>query len=152
MTIEVTYAETVEVAAPREKVFDYRLDFLNLSDYMPWVKNVQRVDGGTAPGIGAEYRFDLKTPEWPDPLETFIRIREVNRPDTIVFDTGSVATGMGGTETSTFTPLADDKTRVEFAFVMQLPDEAKDGVDALTKSGREAFRVELDELAKAFGS
>ena len=150
MTIEVTYEESVEVAAPPEKAFDYRLDFMNLADYMPRVKNVRRVDGGTAPGVGADYRFDLTMPEAPGPMEAFIRILEVDRPNRIVFDTGSVDTGMGGTETSVFTPLPGGKTRVDFSIVMSLPDEAKDGVEFLKKSGQEAFRLELDELAKVF--
>jgi uncharacterized protein YndB with AHSA1/START domain len=151
MTIEITYAETVDVAAPLEKVFDYRLDFMNLADYMPRVKNVRRVDGGTAPGVGAEYRFDLTMPE-AGQMEAFIKILEVDRPSRIVFDTGSADTGMGGTETSAFTPLSEGSTRVEFSIAIQLPDEAKDGVDLLKKSGQEAFRLELDELAKAFES
>src|SRR5207244_2965463 len=100
--------------APPEKIFDYRLDFMNLADYMPRVKNVRRVDGGVAPGPGAEYHFDLTMPEMGQ-MEAFIKILEVDRPNRIVFDTGSVGTGMGGTESSIFTPLPDGGTRVEFS-------------------------------------
>lgn len=149
MTIEVSYAESIDVAAPVEKVYAHRLDFMTLPGYMEQAKNMRRIDGGTEPGPGAEYRFDLTIPGMGE-MEAFITVREMDPPRTIVFDTGSVGTGMGGTETSTFTPLPDGGTHVEFAFKMSVPDEAKDGIPYLKESGASSFRAELVGLKRLF--
>lgn len=147
MTIKLSYAESVEIAAPIEKVFAYRLDYSNLAEYMPAVKNVRRVDGGSEPGPGADYRFDL-TIEGMGDMEAFLTVVEVDAPGRIVQDTGSTA--MGGREVCTFTALADGGTRVRFSFTISLPDEAKDGVPFVEESGRKGFRTELDNLKKLF--
>ena len=145
MTIELAYAETVDIEAPVEKVFAHRLDFLNLPGYMDQARNLRRVDGGTEPGPGAEYSFDVTIPDMGE-IETFIKVVEVDPPHRIVFDTGSEA--LGGTETSTFTELPSGGTHVEFAFRMELPDEAKDGVSFIEDSGRSSFRNELVGLKR----
>ncbi len=148
MTIELSYAESVEVPAPVEKVFAYRLDFMNLPGYMEQARNIRRVDGGTEPGPGAEYRFDL-TISGMGEMEAFIKVLEVDPPGRIVFDTGSTA--MGGREVSTFIELPHGGTHVEFAFSIALPDEARDGVGFVEESGRASFRGELQGLRRHFG-
>ena len=147
MTIEVSYAESIDVAAPIDKVFAHRLDFLNLPDYMAQASGIRRRDGGTEPGPGADYAFDVTIPGM-GAMEAYIKVLEVDAPHRIVFDTGS--SGMGGREVSTFTELPDGGTHVEFAFSMSLPDEAAEGVSFVEDSGRSSFRGELEGLKKFF--
>ncbi|MGH2727670.1 MAG: SRPBCC family protein [Actinomycetota bacterium] len=145
MTIEVAYAESIDVDAPVDKVFAHRLDFLNLPGYMTQATNIRRTDGGTSPGAGADYAFDLTIPGM-DAMEAYIKVLEVDAPKRIIFDTGSA--GMGGREVSTFTELPGGGTHVEFAFSMSLPDEAKEGVSFVEDSGRSSFRAELEGLKR----
>ena len=147
MTIEVSYAESIDVGAPPATVFARRLDFMNLPDYMNQASGIRRTDGGTEPGPGAEYVFDVTIPGMGS-MEAYINVLEVDVPHRIVFDTGS--SGMGGREVSTFTELADGGTHVEFAFSMSLPDEAAEGVSFVEESGRSSFRGELEGLKKYF--
>ena len=147
MPVEVTYAESIDVPAPIEKVFDYRLDFTNSPEYLPYARNVRRVDGGNELGPGAEFRSDLTMPGAPT-TESYIRVVEVDRPKHIVFDVG--AAGRRGRETSTFEPLPDGGTRVEFSIVMQLPDEARENLPAHIERGRTSFRIELDNIREIF--
>ena len=145
MTIELAYAESIDIDAPIASVFAYRLDFLNLPRYMDQASRIKRVDAGTEPGPGADYRFDLTIASMGQ-LEAYITVLEVDAPHRIVFDTGSA--GMGGREVSTFTELPGGGTHVEFAFRMELPDEAKDGVSFIEDSGRGSFQNELIGLKK----
>ena len=147
MTIEVSYAESIDVAAPIDKVFAHRLDFMNLPDYMNQASSIRRTDGGTEPGPGADSAFDLTIPGM-GAMEAYIKVLEVDAPHRIVFDTGS--SGMGGREVSTFTELPDGGTHVEFAFSMSLPDEAAEGVSFVEESGRSSFRGELEGLKRFF--
>jgi uncharacterized protein YndB with AHSA1/START domain len=147
VTIEVSYVEAADVKAPIADVFAHRLDFMNLPDYMTQATNIRRVDGGTEPGPGAEYVFDLTIPGM-GAMEAYINVLEVEAPKRIVFDTGSA--GMGGREVSTFTELPGGGTHVEFAFSMSLPDEAAEGVSFVEDSGRASFRGELEGLKAMF--
>ncbi|MEX2554436.1 MAG: SRPBCC family protein [Actinomycetota bacterium] len=147
MTIEVAYAESIDIGAPPASVFAHRLDFMNLPDYMNQASGIRRTDGGTDPGPGADYAFDLTIPGM-GAMEAYIKVLEVDAPHRIVFDTGS--SGMGGREVSTFTELPDGGTHVEFAFSMSLPDEAAEGVSFVEDSGRSSFRGELEGLKKFF--
>jgi len=147
MTIEVAYAESIDVAAPIDKIFAHRLEFMNLPDYMNQASGIRRTDGGTEPGPGADYAFDLTIPGM-GAMEAYIKVLEVDAPYRIVFDTGS--SGMGGREVSTFTELPDGGTHVEFAFSMSLPDEAAEGVSFVEDSGRSSFRGELEGLKRFF--
>jgi uncharacterized protein YndB with AHSA1/START domain len=147
VTIEISYAESIDIGAPIDKVFAHRLDFMNLPDYMNQASGIRRTDGGTEPGPGADYVFDLTIPGM-GAMEAYIKVLEVDAPRRIVFDTGS--SGMGGREVSTFTELPDGGTQVEFAFSMTLPDEAAEGVSFVEDSGRSSFRGELEGLKKFF--
>lgn len=139
------YAEAGEIAAPIEKVFDYRLDYTNLPEYNPNVANVRREDGGSEPGVGAHYVFDLSLPGMGT-VEAFLKVLEVERPARIAQDTGSG--GMAVRELCTFEETRGG-ARVEFEVRMDLPDEVGEADrSALEARGREQLRLELDLMKK----
>jgi hypothetical protein len=147
MTIEATYGETEEIRAPIDAIFDYRLDFVKLADYNENVTNIKLTKEGTKKlGAGAEYTFDLKLPGW-DPMQAFLKVVEVDRPNRIVTDTGTEA--LAGREVNTFEQLPDGSIRFSINFTILLPDEAKDGVEWMEKSGRDQYRLELEAIRKA---
>src|SRR6266487_548009 len=103
MTIELTYSESGEIGAPIEDVFNYRLDFITLADYNPNVTNIKRTnDGENTLGAGANYVYDLTLPGW-DPMEGFLKVVGVDRPNEIVTDTGTEP--LSGREVNTFETL-----------------------------------------------
>jgi uncharacterized protein YndB with AHSA1/START domain len=141
---EVAYTEVADIAAPPERVFDFRLDFAHLPEYNPNVSNVRRVEGGARPGVGTEYLFDL-TLAGMGTLETPLRIAEVERPARVVFDTGP---GFIAREVCTFSP-AGGGTRAEFTVTLTIPGEIDDATRAsLEAQGREQVRLELDLMKK----
>ncbi|MGZ4105574.1 MAG: hypothetical protein ACXVQY_07670 [Actinomycetota bacterium] len=147
MTIEATYGETEQINAPIEAIFDYRLDFLKLADYNENVTNIRLTKEGKGRiGEGAEYTFDLQLPGW-DPMEAFLKVIEVERPNRIVTDTGTEA--LAGREVNTFEQLSDGSIRFSIDFTILLPDEAKDGIEWMEKSGRDQYRLELEAIKKA---
>lgn len=147
MTIEATYGESEEINAAAEAIYDYRLDFVKLADYNENVTNIKLVkEGKDRLGEGAEYTFDLQLPGW-DPMKAFLKVIETDRPNKIVTDTGTDA--LAGREVNTFEQLADGSVRFSINFTILLPDEAKDGVDFMEKSGRDQYRIELEAIRKA---
>ena len=147
MTIEATYGESEEINAPAEAIYDYRLDFVKLADYNENVTNIKLVkEGKDRLGEGAEYTFDLQLPGW-DPMKAFLKVIETDRPNRIVTDTGTDA--LAGREVNTFEQLGDGSVRFNINFTILLPDEAKDGVDFMEKSGRDQYRIELEAIRKA---
>ena len=147
MTIEATYGESEEINARAEAIYDYRLDFVKLADYNENVTNIKLVkEGKDRIGAGAEYTFDLQLPGW-DPMKAFLKVIETDRPNRIVTDTGTDA--LAGREVNTFEQLADGSVRFSINFTILLPDEAKDGVDFMEKSGRDQYRIELEAIRKA---
>ena len=147
MTIEATYGESEEINAPAEAIYDYRLDFVKLADYNENVTNIKLVkEGKDRLGEGAEYTFDLQLPGW-DPMKAFLKVVETDRPNRIVTDTGTDA--LAGREVNTFEQQADGSVKFSINFTILLPDEAKDGVDFMEKSGRDQYRIELEAIRKA---
>jgi hypothetical protein len=147
MTIEATYGESEEINAPAEAIYDYRLDFVKLADYNENVTNIVLTkEGKDRLGEGAEYTFDLNLPGW-DPMKAFLKVIETDKPNRIVTDTGTDA--LAGREVNTFEQLADGSVRFSINFTILLPDEAKDGVDFMEKSGRDQYRIELEAIRKA---
>jgi hypothetical protein len=147
MTIEATYGESEEINAPAEAIYDYRLDFVKLADYNQNVTNIKLVkEGKDRLGEGAEYTFDLNLPGW-DPMKAFLKVIETDKPNRIVTDTGTDA--LAGREVNTFEQLPDGSVRFSINFTILLPDEAKDGVDFMEKSGRDQYRIELEAIRKA---
>ena len=101
MTITATYGETIEINAPIEAIYDYRLDFVKLATYNSHVTNIARtVDGEGGLGKGAEYVFDLALPGWEAGMKAFLKVIDTDRPSTIVTDTGTDA--LAGREVNTF--------------------------------------------------
>ena len=147
MTIEATYGESEEINAAAEAIYDYRLDFVKLADYNENVTNIKLVkEGKDRLGEGAECTFDLQLPGW-DPMKAFLKVIETDRPNRIVTDTGTDA--LAGREVNTFEQLGDGSVRFSINFTILLPDEAKDGVDFMEKSGRDQYRIELEAIRKA---
>jgi hypothetical protein len=146
MTIEATYGESEDIEAPIEAIFDHRLDFVKLADYNENVTNIRLVtEGKNRIGEGAKYLFDLRLPGW-DPMEAFLNVVEVERPNRIVTDTGTKA--LAGREVNTFEKLPDGSIRFSINFTILLPDEAKDGIEFMEKSGRDQYRLELEAIKK----
>jgi hypothetical protein len=146
MTIETSYSESLDIRAPIEAIFDHRLDFVRLADYNSNVTNIRlTTEGKDRIGAGAEYLFDLQLPGW-DPMEGFLRVLEVDRPNQIVTDTGSK--DLFGREVNSFEQQPDGSIRFTITFSMTLPDEAKDGIEWMEKSGRDQYRHELGQIKK----
>ena len=104
MTITATYGETIEINAPIEAIYEYRLDFVKLATYNSHVTNISRtVDGEGGLGNGAEYVFDLALPGWEAGMKAFLKVIETDKPNRIVTDTGTDA--LAGREVNTFEQL-----------------------------------------------
>ena len=148
MTITATYGETIEINAPIEAIYDYRLDFVKLATYNSHVTNISRtVDGEGGLGKGAEYVFDLALPGWEAGMKAFLRVIETDKPNRIVTDTGTDA--LAGREVNTFEQLPSGAVRFTIQFSIDLPDEAKDGVEFIEKSGRDEYKIEQAAIKKA---
>lgn len=142
--MEIRYAESIDVAAPLEVCFDYRLDFTTLSAYNPHVTNVRQTRL-SEPGQGAEYLFDLTMPGAQEPMETPLRVTEAHRPSRVVFETGP---GFMAREICTFDP-AGSGTRITFDTILTFPGEVpEDGARAVEAQGREQARTELELMKK----
>jgi hypothetical protein len=59
---------------------------------------------------------------------------------------------MGGRETNTFEELPNGAVRFTITFSIDLPDEAKDGVEFIEKSGRDEYKIEQAAIKKALES
>ena len=141
MTIELTYGESIDIKAPIDAVYQYRLDFVKLAVYNSNVTNIRRTkDGEDTLGTGAEYVFDLTLPGW-DPMEAFLNVTATDKPNSITTDTGTEA--MSGREVNTFELTPDGAIHFTITFSISLPDEAKDGLDWIEKSGRDQYKIEL---------
>ena len=68
----------------------------------------------------------------------------------IVTETGTDA--MGGREVNTFEQLPNGAVRFTITFSIDLPDEAKDGVEFIEKSGRDEYKIEQAAIKKALES
>lgn len=146
---EIRSSEAAEIAAPVEAVFEYRLDFMNLPDYNPSVTNMRRIDGGSAPGPGAEYAFDLALPGADVPMETPLRVLEAHHPKRIVFETGP---GFMAREVCDFAP-AHDGTRARFEITLTIPGDLDEQTrTAFAANTKEQARLELDLIKKALES
>lgn len=142
---EVTIAEGIEIAAPPDDVYDYRLDFTNLPAYNPHVSNVRRTDAGDELGAGAEYTFDLELPGAPEPMETPLRVLDAERPSLVTLETGP---GFMARETCTFDPT-EAGTRVIFEQTITLEGEIpEDALKAVGDSAGEQARLELELMKK----
>jgi len=142
----ISYAEKADVAASPEKVWAYRLDFANLPLYNPNVSNFARTDGGTEPGPGATYAFEVTIPDMGTLPQT-ITVVEAEEPSRIVFETGP----WYAREVATFEPLPGGGTRVRFDLTASVPEEMDndEGRAFIEQSGRKQLRLELGLLKEA---
>jgi hypothetical protein len=141
---EVRFAETIDIAADVDRVYDYRLDFTNLPEYNPTVSNLRRVGAG-ALGAGAEYEFDLLMEGAPEPMQTPLRVTIAERPARIVFETGP---GYMATEDCSFAAV-ETGTRVTFAYTLAFPGEIDDATsEMIAAPGRAQARMELENMKK----
>jgi hypothetical protein len=141
---EVTYQASAELAAPLDTVFAYRLDFTTLPLYNPSVTNLRQVAGDGA-GKGAEYTFDLTIAAGVDPIESPLRVIEVDEPTRIVIETGP---GYMARETCTFTPTQGG-TLCEFDTVLTFPTDIDDAsAEAVKAQGLGQVVLELELMKK----
>jgi hypothetical protein len=141
---EISYPASAEIAAPIEVVFAYRLDFAKLPAYNPSVTNLRQV-AGDGPGKGAEYVFDLTLAEGADPIESPLRVIEVDEPTRVVIESGP---GFMARETCTFTATSSG-TRCDFDTVLSFPGEIDAAsADAVRAQGLAQVQLELDLMKK----
>jgi hypothetical protein len=85
----ITGREEIEIDAPPEDVYAYRLDCANLPQLNPAVRNVRRVDGGTGPpSSGTRYTCDVDL-HWGACVAT-VEITEAIHSTLIVLDMQTV--------------------------------------------------------------
>ncbi|MCC7076289.1 MAG: SRPBCC family protein [Acidimicrobiia bacterium] len=136
------YTETKLMEASIEDVYAYRLDFLNLADYNPDVRDVERTTQET--GAGAEYRFRIRVLAIR-PWAT-LRVREAVKPTRIEVDIESM---FDANEVCEFDEV-DDGTRVTFTTTVHTTFGPLSGLlDRLfvIPQGRRQTRRELDLIA-----
>jgi hypothetical protein len=145
---EVTYSESVVVAADIERAFAYRLDFRNLPAYNPNVSNLRRVDGGTSLA-DAEYRFDLTLPGAVEAVEVPLRIVDANAPKLFTYETGPgwMAKGVCAFD------ARGDETEITLTYTLEFEGDIDEATTAmLESSGREQSRLELDNIKRVLES
>jgi uncharacterized protein YndB with AHSA1/START domain len=145
MTIDVTAFAQTDIDAPIEAVFAYRLDGNNIPLYNPNTANIQRVDGSSAPGPGAEWRFDL-TLEGLGTFQSFHRVIEADPPKRIVIESGNPP--LIAREENIFSPTAEGGTHVEFHLQVPVPDDAKDGIPLFEKLSQQQIEMELANIKR----
>jgi hypothetical protein len=120
-----------------------------LPDYNPSVTNLRRIDGGTAPGAGAEYVFDLQLPGADTPMETPLRVLAADAPHRIEFETGP---GFMAREVCTFEATAAG-TVARFEIALSLPGDVDPQVRTTMEATlHEQARLELEQTKKALES
>jgi hypothetical protein len=95
VTREIKGREAIEIAAPRDDVYTFRLDCLNLPALNPAVRNVRRIDGEAGPPkAGSSYRCDVDL-EWGECVAT-VDISDAVFPSLIVLDMETVPRSESG--------------------------------------------------------
>ncbi len=136
---------SMDIAAPPEKVWAYRLDYTTLPTYNPHVTGLERVDGGAEPGEGAVYRFQVDMGDGP--MDSTLRVREAVPHSRIVNDIDS-ATGPA-TEMITVREVRG-RTRVEFVMTAQVPDGLEaESMAAIEAGSRAQIVLELENIKAA---
>jgi uncharacterized protein YndB with AHSA1/START domain len=103
------------IRAPRERVFDYRLDLRNLPAYNPDVLGVRAL-ANQPPGPGASYEFRVRIQPGLR-ISGTLTIVEVERPLRLTLAVQSI---MNAREICTFETVAEG-TRVEFRTIVDTP-------------------------------
>jgi hypothetical protein len=82
---EIKGREEIEIDAPCDEVYTYRLDCSNLPQLNAAVRDVRRIDGGAGPpSAGTRYQCDVDL-EWGKCVAT-VEITEAVHPSLIVLD------------------------------------------------------------------
>ena len=135
---EVKIAESIQIEAPPDAVYDYRLEFMNLPSYNPLVSNVR----STGPG---EYAFDLTLPGFDQAMETPLRIVNTTKPREITIETGP---GYMAREVCTFERTGTG-TLVTFEQTLTFEGEVpQDALDTVGQQAGEQARLELTLMKK----
>jgi hypothetical protein len=142
---EVRYSDDELIDATPEAVFAYRLDYgRTLTDYNPNVSKMERTDGGSEPGVGAAYAFEVDIPGMGS-MPTSLTVIEAELPGRIVNEMGSGL--IKAREQCTFTP-SDGGTLVTFEVTLSFPEEMAGIAEMAEQSGREQVRLELELMKK----
>jgi uncharacterized membrane protein len=105
---------SVEIAAPVAEVFAYVDDFTNTGDWMYGLNKIEAVTDHLH-GVGAEYDGVMKV---GISLSSRIRCTAYEKDRLIELDS---VKGIKNTQRWTFTPLAEDRTRVDARISYSLP-------------------------------
>ncbi len=157
MAVEVRRHLSVEIDAPRQEVYAFRLDCLHLPALNPQVRDVRRVDGGTeGPGVGTRYRCEVDLARGS--CVATVDVVEAVAPSRIVLDMEAFAPGASPTpgsglrsvETAELAALPEGRTRVQVELTVFVNDgvgpEAQAEIEA---SAGEATRFELAAMKRA---
>jgi uncharacterized membrane protein len=157
MTRETTGREEIEIDAPLEEVYRFRLDCANMPQLNAAVRNVKRVDGGTgSPGTGTSDECDVDL-EWASCFST-VDISEAVFPSLIVLDMATVphakkddpAARVRSNEIARFSALPDGGTRIEVELTLYPPDEVSaDEFAAMEANAGAPINVELAAMKLA---
>jgi hypothetical protein len=130
MTMEIRGREGIEIDAPLEDVYAFRLDCLNLPQLNAAVRNVRRVDGGAGPpSTGTRYQCDVDL-EWGDCIAT-VEITEAVHSTLIVLDMQTVLRGhaddprfgVRSHEVARFSPRPGGGTRIDVELTLYPADD-----------------------------
>jgi uncharacterized membrane protein len=138
---EIRYVETIDVAAPIEKVYAYRLDFTHLPEYNPNVSNLRAVPTDAI----AEYLFDLTLPGAEETIESPLRVVKAEPPFRFEYETGPAFMARGDCEFE----RVGDGTRIHLGYTLNFPGELDEEVRSVVESsGREQSKLELENIKR----
>lgn len=140
---EVRTTDSIDIAAPPERIYAHRLDFTQLPLINPNVMNLERVDTHEELGVGAKYKFDTRIEGMGD-MPTTLRVTAADEPRSVsnVMDSGVTAK-----ETVTIDPI-EAGARVTFDLVVELPDGAEELIPMVRESSQQQVRLELENMKK----
>jgi hypothetical protein len=156
MPKEVIGRETIEIDAPIEDVYNFRIDCANLPQLNPAVRNVRRVDGGVGfPAAGSSYQCDVDL-EWGDCFAT-VDISEAVYPSLVVLDMETVlrekpddpASRVRSKEVARFEELPNGLTRIDVELTLYPSDDiSADELAAMEANASAPINVELAAMKK----
>lgn len=157
MSRQVQTTLTAEIQAPRTRVYEYRLDCMNLPHLNPAVSNVRRTDAGTGkPGPGTQYVCNVRL-DWGETTAT-VNIEDAVEPSLIVLDMDTVARddgagvssgGVHSREVARFSDIPGGGTRIEIELTLQAPDDmADEAFHLMEEHAGDPIHVELAAMKR----
>jgi hypothetical protein len=147
----------IEIAAPRDDAYRFRLDCMNLPALNPAVRNVTRSDGATgAPTAGVSYRCEVDL-EWGECVAT-VNISEAVFPSLIVLDMETVLRSrmndpesrVRSHEVARFSVLPGGGTRIDVELTLFPPDSVPaDELAVMEANAGAPINVELAAMKLA---